>query len=480
VTNETPGQGQEIEGSFEDHESRARCSSVTGRICLADVEAEQVRWLWPGRIPVGKIVTLDGDPGLGKSAIALTMAAIVSRGGPRPDGTRCDHAGDVLIMTAEDGVADTIRPRLDAAHADPRRVHVIDHGVDERGAPKAMTLAATDEMERHITETGAQLLIIDVLMAYLPGDAHKDQDVRKALTPLAKVAERTGCTMLLLRHLKKNTGGEPVYLGGGSIGIVGAARAGFMVTRDPDRPDDVRILASVKSNLAGAPESMAYRLVGADNGSVAVEWIGEDQRTAAQLLMASSDNLGEGMRRIGEFVHSRPETMSGDVAAEFDITPKSANQYLNRLKARGSICQIRRGVFGPKNSSSNHAEGSEDAEDSEDGEDYADQSATANLHPCPSANGDQAYPHNPPSPHSPVAKGADASVGPVGTCPEHGSPLGLTTGKCRECILERARANSRSSMPDRETSDPDQRTEGTYQDANNFGGDDQAVYSRGR
>ena len=98
-----------------------------------------------------------------------------------------------------------------------------------------------------------------------PGDALKDQNVRKALTPLAKVAERTGCTMLLLRHLKKNTRGEPVYLGGGSIGIVGAARAGFMVTGYGDCPDDVRILASVKSNLADTPKSLAYRLVGAND-----------------------------------------------------------------------------------------------------------------------------------------------------------------------------------------------------------------------
>lgn len=106
TTNGAPSEA--AERNSEDHKSRASCSSVTGRICVADVVPEQVRWLWPGRIPVGKIVTLDGDPGLGKSAIALTMAAIVSRGGQWPDGSRCDEPGDVLIMTAEDGVADTV------------------------------------------------------------------------------------------------------------------------------------------------------------------------------------------------------------------------------------------------------------------------------------------------------------------------------------------------------------------------------------
>ena len=223
-------------------------------------------------------------------------------------------------MSAENGVADTIRPRLDAAGADVARVHVIDHGLGPSGQPVALTLGATDQIERHITETGARLLIIDVLMAYLPGDAYKDQDVRKALTPLAKVAERTGRTMLLLRHLRKSKGGEPVYLGGGSIGIVGAARAGFVVTRDPDRPDDVRVLASVKSNLAGTPKSLAFRLVAADNGAVAIEWLGEDRRSAAQLLTERRNNLGEMSCRIHDYVNARSTTRSGDVAQEFGIT----------------------------------------------------------------------------------------------------------------------------------------------------------------
>lgn len=341
---------------------------MSGRVCLADVMPEQVAWLWPGRIPAGKIVTLDGDPGLGKSALALTMAAIVSRGGVWPDGTGCEHAGDVLIMTAEDGVADTIRPRLDGAHADLSRIHVIDHGFDERGEPTALSLADIKQIERHITETGAQLLVIDVLMAYLPGDAYRDQDVRKALTPWAKLAERTGCAMLLLRHLRKGKGGDPVHSGAGSIGIVGAARAGFVVTRDPDR-DDVRIFASVKSNLAACPKSLSYRLIDGQSGAVAVEWLGEDRRNASELLVQSRTNLGEMSNRVSDFVNAHPATRSGDVAQEFGMASKLANQYLKRLSDGGRVRMIARGVYGPVSVPTQVSEDLDESEDIEGSED---------------------------------------------------------------------------------------------------------------
>ena len=444
TTNGAPSEAAEC--NSEDHGSRASCSSVTGRTCVADVVAEQVRWLWPGRIPTGKLVTLDGDPALGKSTLALTIAATVTRAGEWPDGTGCDESGDVLIMSAEDGVADTIRPRLDAAGADVARVHLIDYVLGERGEPIPVTLAATDEIERHITETNARVLIIDVLLAYMPGDAYRDQDARKALTPLAKVAERTGCTMLLLRHLRKSQSGEPVYLGGGSIGIVGAARAGYVVTRDPDR-DDVRVFASVKSNLANAPKSLAFRLVGAANGAVTVDWLGEDRRSASELLTERHNNLGEMSYRIRDYVNARLTTRSGDVAQEFGITPKAANQYLTRLHAGGHIRLIARGVYGPMNGAS---EDIEDGEETEDSEDFAGQCVAVdlNLQPGPdSATGagqvNLQYPHD----HQFSGTSETDTVDPeVSTCSECDAPLGLT-GKCVPCIVKRASATVSSSAP---------------------------------
>ena len=256
---------------------------------IDSVQSERLQWLWEGRLPRGKLVTLDGDPSVGKSTLAVDIAARISRGEPWPDGASCKR-GDVLILSAEDGLADTIRPRLDAAKGDPARVHALtavrspaeDGSVIERPP----TLADIPAIRAAIVRTQAVLVIIDVLMAYLPGkvDSHKDQDVRGVLSRITKLGDETGASFLLLRHLNKAGGSSPMYRGGGSIGIVGAARAGFLVARDPDDPD-TRVLACVKSNLARDPESLSYRLEGAPDSHVAhVVWTGASTHDAAGLL----------------------------------------------------------------------------------------------------------------------------------------------------------------------------------------------------
>lgn len=257
---------------------------------LADVEPESVAWLWPGRLPVGKLVTLDGDPGLGKSTLALAMAAVVTTGGVWPDGSTCKHPGGVLLLSAEDGLADTVRPRLDAARADVTRVHAIEGiAVTDQDGSRTLrppTMGDIDSLGHAIAETSARLLIVDVLMAYVPSgiDAHKDQDIRRALSRLAALAQDTGCTVLLLRHLNKAAGRDPLYRGGGSIGIVGAARAGLLVAADPADPDR-RVLASTKSNLGPPPESLTYRLVGdGGHGAARIDWIGTCEHDARALL----------------------------------------------------------------------------------------------------------------------------------------------------------------------------------------------------
>ncbi|MEZ0355503.1 AAA family ATPase [Mycobacterium sp. SA01] len=263
---------------------------------LSDVKPERVEWIWRGWIPAGKLVTLDGDPGLGKSTLSDDFSARVTTAGMWPDGSRCERPGDVLLLSAEDGLADTVRPRLDAAGADVTRVHAIEGipVVDDSGERflRPPSLGDIVALEEAITETSARLLIVDVLMAYLPSgaDAHKDQDVRRVLNRLSALADKTGCTVLLLRHLNKAKGGDPLYRGGGSIGIVGAARAGMLVAADPDEPD-LRVLASVKSNLGPAPESLSYRLVGeGDFGVARVQWEGQNNHTARSLLSEHADD----------------------------------------------------------------------------------------------------------------------------------------------------------------------------------------------
>jgi hypothetical protein len=150
-------------------------------------------------------------------------------------------------------------------------------------------------LEAAIGRVGAALLIVDPLMAYLDGDtnSHRDQDVRRALRPLADLAERTGVAVVVIRHLNKAPGGPAIYRGGGSIGIIGAARIALLVGQDPE-DEDRRVLAPLKVNVGVKPAALAYRLEEAPNGSVRVAWEGECSLTAAQLLAAPATDEERG------------------------------------------------------------------------------------------------------------------------------------------------------------------------------------------
>ena len=268
--------------------------------CMSDVKPLRVSWLWEGYLPLGKLVVLDGDPSVGKSTLAVEFAAIVSTGGRWPDAKRCEWRGDVLILSAEDGLADTIRPRLDAAGADVTKVHAIQGVRLDDGTLMPPTLSDIVSLEEAIAKRNARLLIVDVLMAYIGtgADTHKDQDIRRVLSRLSALAERTDCTVLLLRHLNKGTASNPLYRGGGSIGIVGAARAGLLAAHDPD-DDDRRVLASVKSNLAAAPASLSYQLVSSGHYGVArVAWGTETSHTAETLLSSTTDTGAAGEAKM--------------------------------------------------------------------------------------------------------------------------------------------------------------------------------------
>jgi hypothetical protein len=265
-------------------------------IRLSDVAPERVTWLWQDYLPIGKLVVLDGDPGLGKSMLTVDLGARVSTGSPMPDGT-APVKGAVLILSAEDGLADTIRPRIDAAVGDPDQIITITE-ITYAGAdgPASRPVRIPDDLaaiESVISEHGVVLVVIDVLMAYLNGDvnSHRDQDVRRALHPVATMAERTGCCVIVLRHLNKAPGLNAVYRGGGSIGIVGAARAGFMVGLDPsDDTGKRRVLAPVKCNLGAEPPALAYRLVLDDlHGCARVIWDGVSEHRASGLLAEPGD-----------------------------------------------------------------------------------------------------------------------------------------------------------------------------------------------
>jgi len=320
---------------------------------LATVKPERITWLWKGHLPGGKLCTLDGDPSVSKSTLGVELAARISTGTPWPDGAPCDR-GDVLILSAEDGLSDTIRPRLDAAGGDPERVHALTavRAVTDDGAPceRPPTLADIGPITAAIEQTAARLVIVDVLMAYLPGrvDSHKDQDVRAVLSRLSTMCEDTGAAMILLRHLNKSTAGSPLYRGGGSIGIVGAARAGWLVARDPD-DEHTRVLACTKSNLAPEFPSLAYRLESAPGTDVArIVWTGESTHHAGDLLRTERDDSDA--RRVDTWLLDLLNQHHGKATANTVNTAADAAGFstdqIKRAKKRCRIESVKAGMDG--------------------------------------------------------------------------------------------------------------------------------------
>jgi hypothetical protein len=202
---------------------------------------------------------LVGDPGLGKSWITLDLAARLSAGRAMPDDAPAVPPGDVILLSAEDGLADTIRPRLDALGADVARIHHL--AVLRAGdAERAVQLTDIAALECAIRETGARLIVIDPIAAYLGStDAHRDAEVRGLMAPLAALAELTDAAILGVMHLAKSTQRPAIYRAVGSIAFAAAARTVLAVAADPER-DDRRIMAAVKSNLAASPAALAYTL----------------------------------------------------------------------------------------------------------------------------------------------------------------------------------------------------------------------------
>jgi hypothetical protein len=277
---------------------------------LSQVKEEQLHWLWQGRFPLGAITLLDGDPGLGKSLLTLDLAARVSTGREMPDGTpgvEGEGPQRVLLFSAEDDPARTILPRLRAAGANLDLIELGQGawtqrtGKDYREHRDFRLPREMDALEQKLYEDYNPLLvIIDPLMAFLEGGVNswRDQDVRAALAPLAKLAEESWAAIVIVRHLNKAAGASALYRGGGSIGIIAAARSGLLVAKSPDDPEHERVLASVKSNLGPPMPSMRYQVLATPsvNGAPGVPWVdwkGECELSATQLLNAAPTGRGE-------------------------------------------------------------------------------------------------------------------------------------------------------------------------------------------
>lgn len=238
---------------------------------LTEVTREQLDWLWPGRIPLGKLTLLAGDPGLGKSFVTLDIAARVSRGERWPDNPlQRQPPGKVILMNCEDDLGDTIAPRLDKANADSSKIIAL-QGVSLLGKRRLISLEADiPRFEEILTNhTDVRLIVIDPIAGFLGKvDSHNNSEVRGLLAPLADLASRFHVAILTVTHLAKTGGTKAVYRAMGSLAFAAAARAVWAITKDPDNPER-RLFLPAKLNLARDPDGLAYRI---DDGRVAWEF----------------------------------------------------------------------------------------------------------------------------------------------------------------------------------------------------------------
>jgi hypothetical protein len=238
-------------------------------VLLSDVRPETVRWLWPGRVALGKLTLLCGDPGLGKSFVTLDLAARVSSGRFWPDLPLAPNpVGGVVLLSAEDDLADTIRPRFDAAGADPSRVVALQavRRMQPGGQAREDYFDLTEDLpalEAAIRATAdCRLVVIDPLTAYLgKTDSHKNAEVRAVLARLFDLAARHKAAVLAVTHLNKAGGLPAVYRAMGSLAFVAAARAVWAVVRDDeDETRRRRMFLPIKNNLGADETGLAYAL----------------------------------------------------------------------------------------------------------------------------------------------------------------------------------------------------------------------------
>ena len=241
---------------------------------MSEVELQKVNWLWYPYIPFRKITIIQGDPGEGKTTLALRLAAACSTGQAFP-GMEISEPFNVIYQTAEDGLGDTIKPRLMEAGADQDRVLNI--------VEDTSSLTLLDKrIEAAIVQTNAKLMILDPIQGYLGGkiDMNRANEIRSVLKNVAAVAERTGCAIVLVGHLNKAAGASSAYRGLGSIDFRAAARSVLLVGRMKKEPN-VRVMVHDKSSLAPEGKSLAFSL-GDENG---FRWLdGYNDISADELL----------------------------------------------------------------------------------------------------------------------------------------------------------------------------------------------------
>jgi len=321
---------------------------------LSEIATQQLEWLWEKRIPMGKITILEGDPGMSKSLLAIHIAACVTTGCPMPDGTP-GKQGSVIMIAPEDGAADTIKPRMEAAGGDPSQVLLLNTvesldmkdvknvNIYERPFSLSRDLR---ELEKAIKQTNAILVVLDPLTAVLGHniDSSRDQAVREVITPLSLLAECTNCAILIIRHLKKSTSDNLLYRGAGPISLIAAARCGLIVAYDP-ADEQKRVLATTKNNLSERAVNLSYKVVQNECGVPYIQWLGENTHDVSTLV-GPGINLSFARQDIIKVLQEASSPLEAkEIAEQTGQNYKSIRMTLIRMHEAGLIARPFRGKY---------------------------------------------------------------------------------------------------------------------------------------
>jgi predicted ATP-dependent serine protease len=298
-------------------------------IKMSEVQSQEIEWLWYPFIPYGKLTIIQGDPGDGKTTLVLNIAAKLSKGEGLEPEMNPSNPINVIYQTAEDGLSDTVKPRLELAGADCEKILVIDESIK--------SLSMIDErLEEALARTGAKLLILDPIQAYLGGgmDMNRANEARDMTKRLGALAEKYRCAILLIGHMNKASGNKAAYRGMGSIDFFAVARSVLLVGR-VEGESNIRAVVQIKNNLAAFGHPKGFEL--SEDG---FQWLGDYEITADEVLggIAPKANKLEQAKQMLRGLAEKSNIVQSneifDIAKEMDISKRTLENAKKELGIR--------------------------------------------------------------------------------------------------------------------------------------------------
>jgi len=294
-------------------------------IRMSEVQSQEIEWLWYPFIPYGKLTIIQGDPGDGKTTMVLNLAAKLSKGEALDENMKVTEPVNVIYQTAEDGLADTVKPRLELA-GDCERIIVIDE------SDKSLSMV-DERLEQAIVRTGARLLILDPIQAYLGGgmDMNRANEARDMTKKLGALAEKTKCAIILIGHMNKASGNKAAYRGMGSIDFFAVARSVLLVGR-VEGESNTRAVVQIKNNLAAFGHPKAFAL--SEDG---FKWLGDYEITVDEVLggiTPKANKMEQAKQMLRELAETQSAVLSNEIfdrANELGISKRTLENAKKEL-----------------------------------------------------------------------------------------------------------------------------------------------------